>query len=39
MEVKGHFVFAGGWETCDDVQSVQRTAASDKQSSLFQAII
>lgn len=35
MKVKGHFVFAGVQEMCDDVQCVQHSAASDKQSSLF----
>lgn len=35
MKVKGHFIFAGGWEMCDNVQCVQHTAASDKQCSLF----
>lgn len=35
MKVKSSFMFAGGWEMCDDVQCVQHTAASDKQPSLF----
>lgn len=34
MKIESHFIFAGGWEMCDDLLCVEHSAASDKQSSL-----